>query len=477
MRAHEAGALHAEGSSGPSWLRAAAGRQRAGPAAVGRQRRAWRRRGAAGGRRRRPRPGPPVRHPRLRRRRGRLPRPGAGVPAGLRRGLRRPLRRRRRLLRRQGVPLHGGRPLGGAGGAAPRRLLRRRARRRDPGRAARGADRAARQQQVDGRDRGGADARCRPDRRGLVRRRSTASPGAPSRLGVVRTGDGAGDRRGRGAHPRVHRHRPRGPEVRASAWPAARPTRRSGASSAPPTGCRCAGLHSHIGSQIFDVSGFEVAARRVLDLRAAGRPRARRRAARARPRWRLRHRLHHPARPAAAGGPGRRAWPTSWAGVPRRRRRRAAHLDRARAGRSPGPSTFTLYEVGTVKEVAARRQRLPHLRGRRRRHERQHPPGAVRRRLLLHRGQPGQRRAAGARPGGRQALRERRHRRQGRVPAVATSPPATCSPSPAPAPTAAACPASTTTSRARRWSRSATGRRGVIVRRETIEDLLGLDVD
>ncbi|MCK2125000.1 diaminopimelate decarboxylase, partial [Pseudomonas sp. PNPG3] len=26
------------------------------------------------------------------------------------------------------------------------------------------------------------------------------------------------------------------------------------------------GLHSHIGSQIFDVGGFEVAARRVLDL-------------------------------------------------------------------------------------------------------------------------------------------------------------------------------------------------------------------
>ena len=31
------------------------------------------------------------------------------------------------------------------------------------------------------------------------------------------------------------------------------------------------GLHSHIGSQIFDTSGFEVSARRVLSLQAADR--------------------------------------------------------------------------------------------------------------------------------------------------------------------------------------------------------------
>src|SRR5690606_15775359 len=34
-------------------------------------------------------------------------------------------------------------------------------------------------------------------------------------------------------------------------------------------GLRLLGLHSHIGSQIFDTSGFEVAARRVLALHAA----------------------------------------------------------------------------------------------------------------------------------------------------------------------------------------------------------------
>ncbi len=36
------------------------------------------------------------------------------------------------------------------------------------------------------------------------------------------------------------------------------------------------GLHSHIGSQIFDSSGFEVAARRVLALHARVSERARR---------------------------------------------------------------------------------------------------------------------------------------------------------------------------------------------------------
>ena len=62
------------------------------------------------------------------------------------------------------------------------------------------------------------------------------------------------------------------------------------------------GLHSHIGSQIFDTGGFEVAARRVLQPARGDRARARRRAARARPRRRLRHRLHERARPAAARG-------------------------------------------------------------------------------------------------------------------------------------------------------------------------------
>ena len=57
------------------------------------------------------------------------------------------------------------------------------------------------------------------------------------------------------------------------------------------------GLHSHIGCQIFDTSGFEVAARRVLALHAPRLRRARRHDAGAGPRRRLRHRLHDPGRP------------------------------------------------------------------------------------------------------------------------------------------------------------------------------------
>ena len=93
----------------------AAGRQRPGPAALvldGPQERRRR----AGGRRGRPaRPGRRARLPGLRPGRGRLPVPGPGVPGGL--------RRLRRLLRRQGVPVHDGRALGRRGGALPRRLL------------------------------------------------------------------------------------------------------------------------------------------------------------------------------------------------------------------------------------------------------------------------------------------------------------------------------------------------------------------
>src|SRR5699024_12569290 len=54
------------------------------------------------------------------------------------------------------------------------------------------------------------------------------------------------------------------------------PTRRSSVRSAceaarrvlAASGIRLLGLHSHIGSQIFDTAGFEVAARRVLTLHA-----------------------------------------------------------------------------------------------------------------------------------------------------------------------------------------------------------------
>ena len=86
-------------------------------------------------------------------------------------------------------------------------------------------------------------------------------------LGPDPAGDGARDRGRRGAHPRVHRHRARGPEVRALDHLAA--TRgRPYAACRPPRDSTCSGCTRHIGSQIFDSSGFEVAARRVLALHA-----------------------------------------------------------------------------------------------------------------------------------------------------------------------------------------------------------------
>ena len=179
-----------------------------------------------------------------------------------------------------------------------------------------------------------------------------------------------------------------------------------------------------------------------------------------------------PTRPRAT------AWPRSSSASARRRRRRACPRISVEPGRAiAGPSTFTLYEVGTVKDVDARRRRRPPLRRGRRRHERQHPHRPVRRRLLRARW-PAARSdaAAGARPRRRQALRERRHRRQGRVPARRRRAPATCSPSRAPAPTAGSWPASTTTCRGRRWSPSATARPGSSCAARPSDDLLALDV-
>ncbi len=113
------------------------------------------------------------------------------------------------------------------------------------------------------------------------------------------------------------------------------------------------GLHSHIGSQIFDTGGFEVAARRLLGLHAqvvrehgAG-------AARARPGRRLRHRLHQRARPAAA----RRRWPTRWprssAGSAGPWAWRCPGCRWSRAGPSPGRAPSRCTGAGTIKDVAA----------------------------------------------------------------------------------------------------------------------------
>ena len=139
-------------------------------------------------------------------RRGRPARPGPRLHRGL--------RRRRRLLRRQGVPVHHGRALDRRGGARPRRLHRRRAGRRAGRRLPGRAHRRARQQQVRRRAARGPshagvghvvlDSFDEIDRLADDRRRGRR-PAARAR---------PGDRRRRGPHPRVHRHRPRGPEVR-----------------------------------------------------------------------------------------------------------------------------------------------------------------------------------------------------------------------------------------------------------------------
>jgi diaminopimelate decarboxylase len=110
------------------------------------------------------------------------------------------------------------------------------------------------------------------------------------------------------------------------------------------------GLHSHIGSQIFDVSGFEVAARRVLDLRLQV---AREHGVEV-PELDLGGGFgiayttqHDPLEPRdLASGMAEiigRACRADGVSVPR------ISIEPGRA--IAGPSTFTLYEVGTVKEV------------------------------------------------------------------------------------------------------------------------------
>lgn len=118
-----------------------------------------------------------------------------------------------------------------------------------------------------------------------------------------------------------------------------------------PEALRLLGFHSHIGSQIFDTSGFEVAARRVLELHAQ--------VSRAHdvelPELDLGGGFgiaytseHHPLSPAVLAEQMARivARECREQGVPTPR----VSIEPGRA--IAGPSTFTLYEVGTVKEVA-----------------------------------------------------------------------------------------------------------------------------
>ncbi len=162
VRAHEAGWAHAEGAlRGPAWLQPPAD-----PNELVRHLWSTTARKVDGALEVGGVPLPDARRrarlPGVRPRRGGLPRPGPGVPGRVR-GV-------RRLLRRQGLPLHDDGPLGRRGGAEPRRLLRRRADRRRARRLRPGPDRLPRQQQDPGRAAPRRRARRRADHRRLVHR-------------------------------------------------------------------------------------------------------------------------------------------------------------------------------------------------------------------------------------------------------------------------------------------------------------------
>ncbi len=174
------------------------------------------------------------------------------------------------------------------------------------------------------------------------------------------------------------------------------------------------GLHSHIGSQIFDAAGFQVAAARVVSLAQ-----------------RIWDEQGIEIEELNLGGGMGIAYLESddpldvtdmafqigdivgkecaAAGIPMP----ALAFEPGRA--IVGPAAVTVYEVGTVKPVELDRGATARLRLRRRRDERQHPHGAVRRGVLGGAGVTGVDRRPGAQPGGGQALRVRRHRRARRV--------------------------------------------------------------
>ena len=230
------------------------------------------------------------------------------------------------------------------------------------------------------------------------------------------------------------------------------------------------GVHSHIGSQIFDTSGFEVSAHRAVALLA-----------------RLRDELGATPPYLDLGGGFGIAYTAAdtpmdvpalaasmraivGQGVRGGRAGRAA----ARGGAGTGHRRAGLDHP--VRGGHGQGHPAPPVRLGGRRDERQHPHRPVRRAVHLRARVPGQRGAAGAVPGGRQALRERRHRGPGHLAAGRPGARATCV---AVAATGAYC-----RSLASNYNHQPRppvvavggGAARVVVRRETVEDLLRLDV-
>ena len=163
-------------------------------------------------------------------------------------------------------------------------------------------------------------------------RRSTGSPLSQRSLGVRAPGDGPGHRRGRGAHPRVHRHRPRGPEVRLLARGRAR---RRGRRADPGSlaGPRPAGPalpHRQPDLRHVGLRGLGPAPDRPA---RPGRREARGPPPGDGPRRRLRHRLHLRAHPAVAPELGEGSSPTS-SGASSRASATAPPAHRSRGSRS-----------------------------------------------------------------------------------------------------------------------------------------------
>jgi hypothetical protein len=132
--------------------------------------------------------------------------------------------RRGRLLRGQGVPVHRDRPVGPRGGPMPRRVQL-----GELSVAMRAGFPGARIG-MHGNNKSVAELRAASitasgGSSSTPSTRSTGSPPLPLELGRRRAGHGPGHRGCRGAHPRVHRDRARGPEVRFQPGRRCRPRR------------------------------------------------------------------------------------------------------------------------------------------------------------------------------------------------------------------------------------------------------------